>query len=179
MTTPTDILTFWREAGYQRWFAKSDAFDAEIRARFGDLRARAANDELADWAASDDGALALTIMLDQFPRNLFRGSAQAFATDASARTVATAAIDRGGDLRVDHTLRPFFYLPLMHSEALADQQRSVALYETYGDADQLTYAIDHRDIVARFGRFPHRNAVLGRATTSDEQAFLDDGGFKG
>ncbi len=176
---PADILTFWRDAGYERWFGKNDAFDNEIRSRFGALRAIAAQGGLDDWARTDDGALALVIVLDQFPRNLFRGTPQAFVTDAQARDVAVPAIDRGADQRVDHALRPFFYLPLMHSEALADQQRCVALYQAYGDAEQLKYAIDHRDLVARFGRFPHRNVILGRAATPEEQAYLDGGGFAG
>lgn len=177
--TPAAILAFWREAGPDRWFTKDAAFDAAIRERFLAAYENAAKGGLAAWQATDDGALALTIVLDQFPRNLFRNDPRAFAADAMARAVATAAIDRGADRRVEHILRPFFYLPLMHSEVLADQERSVALYQALGDPEELTFAIDHRDIVTRFGRFPHRNAVLGRAATADEQAFLDAGGFSG
>ena len=178
-TNPATILIFWRTAGFETWFGKDDAFDAEILARFGETQRAAARGDLENWAATDDGALALVIVLDQFPRNLFRGTPQAFATDAYARRIAVAAIGRGADMRADPLLRPFFYLPLMHSETLADQQRGVALYEVLGDAEQLKYAIDHRDIIARFGRFPHRNVILGRSTTPEEQAYLDGGGFKG
>lgn len=177
--TPTDILSFWRDAGYDRWFGKDDAFDARIHARFADLHHAAAAGHLDDWQSTDDGALALVIVLDQFPRNLFRGTPQAFATDAKARGIATRAIDRGADHRVDPQLRPFFYLPLMHAEHLDAQERCVALNQAYGDAKQLAFAIEHRDNIARFDRFPHRNAVLGRDTSPDEQAYLDGGGFKG
>lgn len=174
-----DILAFWRAAGRDRWFTKDAAFDADIRARFLDIYRAAAAGDLAAWQASDDGALALAITLDQFPRNLFRNDPRAFDTDAMARAVATRALDRGVDLRLEPLLRPFLYLPLMHSETLADQNRSVTLYQALGDAGQLAYAREHRDIIARFGRFPHRNAVLGRATTPDEQAYLAGGGFSG
>jgi uncharacterized protein (DUF924 family) len=123
------------------------------------------------------------VLLDQFPRNLYRGSAHAFATDPLARSIAGAALDRRFDSEVEPLLRPFFYLPFTHSEAIADQDRSVALFEAHdvetGDVDSLKYAVIHRDIIRRFGRFPHRNAALGRTTTSEEQAFLDDGGFAG
>ncbi len=114
---------------------------------------------------------------DQFPRNMFRGNARAFATDALARAVADRALARGFDQETDLALRPFFYLPFMHSEALIDQDRSVRLYEALGDAEQLRYATEHRDVVQRFGRFPHRNRALGRDTTSAEQAFLEADGF--
>lgn len=179
LPSPATVLSFWRDAGYERWFKRDDAFDAEVRSRFGELWQAAADSALDDWQTRDDGALALTIVLDQFPRNLFRGDPRAFSTDAKALYVARAALDRGADKRVDATLRQFLYLPFMHSEVLADQDRSVALYEALGEADQLKYAHIHRDIIARFGRFPHRNFVLQRTTTPDEQAYLDADGFKG
>jgi uncharacterized protein (DUF924 family) len=177
--TPTDILTFWRDAGYDRWFKKDVAFDAEVRARFAGLWWQAANDELSDWEATDDGALALTIALDQFPRNLFRNDPRAFSTDTKARHVAARALDRGADARVDPVLKPFFYLPFMHSERLDDQDRCVTLYESLGEPEQLKFARIHRDIIAKFGRFPHRNPVLGRTMTPEEQAYLDAEGFSG
>ncbi|TJX00435.1 DUF924 domain-containing protein, partial [Neisseria gonorrhoeae] len=129
---------------------------------------------------SDEGALALTIVLDQFPRNLFRGDAETFSSDPLAREVASRAIERGVDTRTDPRLREFLYLPFEHSEDLDDQERCVALFSQYDcHPDNLKYAEDHADIIRRFGRFPHRNRVLGRQTTAEEQAFLDAGGFSG
>jgi uncharacterized protein (DUF924 family) len=177
--TPSDILTFWREAGPDRWYRRDDVFDAEIRRRFLDTWRQATAGQLSSWEASDDGALALTIVLDQFPRNMFRQDALTYASDALAREVAGRAIDRGVDGRIDPVLREFLYLPFMHSEHLADQQRCVALFRKSGDSENLTYAEDHADIIRRFGRFPHRNRILGRPTTAEEQAFLDAGGFSG
>ena len=179
MVTPADILAFWRAAGHDRWYEKDDAFDAEIRRRSLELWHRAAAGELSSWEATDDGALALTIVLDQFPRNMFRGDARTYATDALAREVACRAIARGADARIDPALLEFLYMPFMHSEDLADQVRCVELFRQASNADNLKYAEDHADIVRRFGRFPHRNRLLGRATTAEEQAFLDAGGFSG
>ena len=180
IATPADVIAFWREAGRDRWYKHDDAFDAEIRSRFLATWQEAAAGELSSWEASDEGALALTIVLDQFPRNIFRQDAQTFASDALAREVAGRAIDRGVDQRVDPLLREFLYLPFMHSEHLADQQRCVALIrKAGGHPDNLKYAEDHADIIRRFGRFPHRNRILGRPTTPEEQAFLDAGGFSG
>ena len=125
-----------------------------------------------------EGALALTIVLDQFPRNMFRGDARTYAADPLARATANIALKRGYDQDVPDELRGFFFLPFMHSEELVDQERCVQLYREAGSGD-LKYAAEHRDIIRRFGRFPHRNAMLGRETTAEEQAFLDGGGFKG
>jgi uncharacterized protein (DUF924 family) len=177
--TPADILAFWREAGYDRWYRKDDAFDDEVRRRFLGLWQVAAAGKLTSWEASDDGALALVIVLDQFPRNMFRGDARTYASDALAREVAGRAIDRGADARIDPLLLEFLYMPFMHSEHMADQLRCIELFRKSGNANNLKYAEDHADIVRRFGRFPHRNPVLGRATTPEEQAFLDEGGFGG
>ena len=177
--TPADILTFWREAGYDRWYSKDDAFDAKIRQRFLPTWQAAAAGKLSAWQDSDDGALALLIVLDQFPRNMFRDDARAFSTDALARQVADRAIARGVDQRIDAVMRQFIYLPFEHSESAIDQTRSVDLFHALGDAENLKYAEVHRDIIQRFGRFPHRNRVLGRMTTADEQVFLDGGGFAG
>jgi uncharacterized protein (DUF924 family) len=177
--SPAEIIQFWREAGPDKWFAANDAFDREIRARFLAAHEAAARGELAAWEEKPEDALALLILLDQFPRNIFRRSAHAFATDPLARRAAEQALARGFDRAVDKDLRLFFYLPFMHSEALADQDRSLRLLEALGDAEQKKYAVIHRDIIARFGRFPHRNRVLGRITTPEEKRFLDEGGFAG
>jgi len=177
--TPSGVLAFWREAGREHWYKRDDAFDAEVRRRFLALWHKAVAGELATWEASDDGALALVIVLDQFPRNMFRGTREAFASDALARDVARRAIERGLDRKVDPILLEFLYMPFMHSEHLADQLHCVALFQNTDNAENLKYARDHADIIRRFGRFPHRNRLLGRDTTEDEQAFLDAGGFAG
>ena len=175
--TPAGILAFWRNAGPKRWYTPDEAFDAEVRRRFLDLWQRAAAGELSSWETSDDGALALVIVLDQFPRNMFRGDARTYASDARAREVANRAIAGGVDARIDPVLREFLYLPFMHSEHLADQLRCIELSRAAGHTESLKWAEHHADIIRRFGRFPHRNRLLGRATTPDEQAFLDEGGF--
>jgi len=180
---PADIVEFWRAAGPGRWFEKDDGFDAAIRLKYEPTHHAAARGQYDRWIDSADGALALLILLDQFPRNLYRGSAHSWATDPLARHVATEAIDCGHDKRFEPALRTFFYLPFEHAETLADQDRAVALFEAMktetGDEGSLKWAIQHRDIIARFGRFPHRNRALGRETTVEEQAFLDGGGFAG
>ena len=180
---PDQIVSFWTRAGPSLWFAKSDAFDAALRSQFEASHHAAARGEYAAWEGNPEGALALLILLDQIPRNIYRGSAHAFATDPLARNVATVAVARRFDRGVDGALRPFFYLPFEHSEALEDQDRALAAFteaanET-GDQDSLKWAIQHRDIIVRFGRFPHRNAALGRPTTPVEAAFLASGGFAG
>lgn len=177
--TSAEVVSFWREAGPERWFAKDKDFDLTIRSRFLAIHEAAARGELATFEASAEGALALVILLDQFPRNMFRGSAHAFATDPLARAVANRALACGFDQATDEMMRTFFYLPFMHSEELTDQDRSVRLHEAFGDAERSRYAVIHRDIVAKFGRFPHRNRALGRDTTPAEQEFLDGGGFAG
>ena len=177
--SPDDVLAFWRVAGPKKWFTKDAVFDTEIVARFLQTYVAAAAGQHSDWEASADGALALLIVLDQFPRNMFRKSARAFAADPIARTVADRAIARGFDQKVKAAERNFFYLPFEHSEDLADQERCVALARATGDADALKWAEIHADIIRRFGRFPHRNAALARVTTAAEQAFLDGGGFGG
>src|SRR5215510_16366806 len=177
--TADEIVSFWRAAGPDRWFNKDETFDDEIRQRFLESHEAAAAGKLTDWEQSAQGALALTIVLDQFPRNMFRGDARAFATDPLSRAVAHRAIVRGFDQALPQAERTFFYLPFEHSEDLADQERAVALFRATGDADLVKWAELHADIIRRFGRFPHRNAVLGRATTSEEQTFLSAGGFAG
>jgi uncharacterized protein (DUF924 family) len=176
---PDDVLAFWRAAGPDKWFKKDAAFDAEISTRFLPTYEAAAAGKLGDWEASASGALALVIVLDQFPRNMFRGDARAFAADRFARAVADHAIARGHDRRFAMPERTFFYLPFTHSENIVDQERCVALARATGDADTVKWAEIHADAIRRFGRFPHRNAILGRATTAAERKFLDGGGFAG
>jgi len=178
VATPAAVLAFWRAAGPDKWYEKDAAFDAAIREKFLATYEAAATGRLA-WDVDTEGAFALLVVLDQFPRNMFRGSARAFAADPLARSVAVRAIERGFDQKIAVPQRSFFYLPFEHSEALADQERGVALNRASGDADALKWAELHADIIRRFGRFPHRNKVLGRETTPEEQAFLDGGGFAG
>lgn len=177
--TPETVIDFWRKAGPDKWFGGGPDFDEACRSAFREAWTAARRGECEAWAETPEGALALVILLDQMPRNMFRGSAEVYASDLEARRAASRAIERGFDRAVDPTLRRFFYLPYMHSEDIADQRLSVALNGQV-DADSLKWAQHHHDIVARFGRFPHRNAVLGRATTPDEAAYLaDEGAFKG
>ena len=173
-----EIVQFWADAGPGRWFKKDATFDDQFRERFAVAHEAAAGGALDHWALRAEGALALMILLDQYPRNSFRGTARMFATDPLALTLAERAITRGFDTAVDPALRAFFYLPFMHAERLADQDRALELYAPLG-GESLRFAIIHRDIIARFGHFPHRNALLGRTTTAEEQAFLDEGGFAG
>ena len=175
--TPAEIVSFWREAGHDKWFTQDDDFDQAIQSRFLPTHEAAANGALAGWQDSAEGALALVLLFDQFPRNMFRGTGRAFATDALARAVADRALARGFDQATDPALRQFFYLPFMHSEALVDNDRSMRLYEALGNAEQLRYATEHRDVIQKFGRFPHRNRALGRETTAAEQAFLEAAGL--
>lgn len=185
MPSPVDVLTFWFSARARPlWFSTDRAFDDEIRQRFTAVVDAAVDGALDAWVADGDGALALTIVLDQLPRNMYRGTPKAFAADPRAREVATAAIDRGFDLAASLGRRMFFYLPFEHSEVLADQHRSVELFARWVDAhdagrragaeEQMRYVVRHREIIERFGRFPHRNAVLGRASTPAEVAFLGE-----
>ncbi len=167
------VLAFWfKETPKERWFKKDDAFDDAVRARFRALYERAAAGELDGWRKTAKGCLALIIVLDQFPRNMFRGDARAFATDAAARDVLRHALDREFDRNLSVQERQFLYMPLQHSEDSADQARSVALNAATGDAELLKWAEAHKRVIDRFGRFPHRNDILGRHTTPDEAAFL-------
>jgi uncharacterized protein (DUF924 family) len=172
------LIDFWVEAGPKRWFKRDDAFDARFRERFLALHERAARGDLGDWLDTPRGALALALLLDQLPRNAFRDTPRMYATDGEARRIARIALDRGFDQRLPEDLRNFLYLPFMHSEHLADHDVSVAKTAAL-PGDPHRYAVHHRDIVARFGRFPHRNAVLGRASTPEEERFIAEGGFGG
>jgi uncharacterized protein (DUF924 family) len=177
--TAADVMSLWRSAGPDRWFEKDNAFDDAIRSKFLPAYEAGVRGELAAWANDAEGALSLVIVFDQFPRNMFRAAARAFASDPLARAVADRAIARGFDQATEQTLRQFFYLPFMHSEALADQDRALRLYEALGNDDSLKYARIHRDIIVRFGRFPHRNQFLNRPSTPAELEFLKEGGFAG
>lgn len=176
---PHEVVEFWRAAGAQRWFAHSEAFDAECAACFLEAHHAAARREFENWQDDAQGALALLILLDQIPRNVFRGSAHAYASDGLAREYAQRALEMGHDTRVEAALRPFFYLPFEHSENLADQERSLFLHRALPGENADHWARIHYDIIRRFGRFPHRNAALGRRSTPEEQTFLDSGGFAG
>jgi len=178
VVNPHDVVSFWRDAGPGRWFRKDDGFDALFRERFLSAHEAAARGELDAWAGTAEGALALLTLLDQFPRNCFRGAARMYATDPKAREVASAAVAAGFDLQVAPELRGFFYLPFMHSERIEDQDRCLELMQPLG-GDGSRYAAHHRAIIERFGRFPHRNAILGRQSTPEEQQFLEEGGFGG
>ncbi len=193
---PSEILKFWFgpalddvesvTAASKRWYAVAEDFDAEIRDRFGAAIERARRGVFADWAETPQGVLALVVLLDQFPRNAYRGTAQAFAGDPVALGVAGGAVERGLDRELACPGRAFLYHPFEHSEDPEDQQRSVVLFEALAAqapppwrelaAGFVPYARAHRDVIARFGRFPHRNAILGRTNTAEEQVYLDGGG---
>ena len=172
------VVDFWRTAGPDLWFAKDPDFDRRFRERFLTLHEAAAHHELDAWQRTPIGALGLLLLLDQFPRNAFRGTPRMYSTDAQARAVASAAIANGNDRALDVPMRLFVYLPFGHSEDLADQERSVELARGLAPVD-LVHAEHHRDIVRRFGRFPHRNAILQRASRPDEVRYLAEGGFAG
>lgn len=178
---PDDLLGFWFGDGMdRRWFRSTEALDAEIRTRFEGCWELAAAGRLDHWARSPEGALALVILLDQLPLNMFRNQPMAFSTESKAIEVCRYAIDRGFDIEMPPGQRAFLYMPLMHSEVLADQERSVTLFEAAGLEDNLRFARHHRDLIRRFGRFPHRNALLGRPSTPDELDYLaSDGAFTG
>jgi uncharacterized protein (DUF924 family) len=186
------VLSFWfgpPQAGGRvdaeqraRWFRKDPVFDRQVAERWAALHARAAAGQCDDWLATPRGALALVVLLDQLSRNMYRGEAAAFAQDARALAAATRAIDLGFDRRLAPDERTFMYMPLMHSEDLAVQERCVMLFAAWAEdlsgadvkavSEGLDYARQHRDIIQRFGRFPHRNAILGRPSTPEEEAFL-------
>jgi uncharacterized protein (DUF924 family) len=178
MASAGEIVRFWRDAGPKAWFIKDETFDGRCRGFEAEHHA-AARRELTHWENDAEGALALLILLDQIPRNIFRNSPHAFATDGLAVQVAARAIEKRFDLTTDSALRMFFYLPFEHAEDLALQERCVTLTEALGNPEYTKYAVVHRDIIARFNRFPHRNAVLERKSTPEELQFLAEGGFAG
>lgn len=173
-TTPEEVLGFWFDpATKPKWFNGGAVFDEDVRAVLGPTLAAAARGDLARWEDDRDGALALVLLFDQVPRNIFRGTARAFACDPEARRIARIALERGWDLELPVERRVFLYLPFEHSEDLSDQELSVRLFrERANEGEYLKYAEAHLDVIRRFGRFPHRNAALGRESTEDEKAYL-------
>jgi len=170
-----DVLRFWfEELSEKDHFSGGEAVDKAIRDRFMALHSQLAAQQARDLATDADTALAAILVLDQFPRNAYRGTAEAFATDGLACALSHAAITKGFHHNVAHKRRMFVYMPLMHSETLADQDLCVSLFEEHGDDEALKYAVQHRDVIARFGRYPHRNAALGRPSTAEELAYLKD-----
>jgi uncharacterized protein (DUF924 family) len=172
--TPREVIAFWQGVGEKKWFAVDPKLDAEIRKRFEQQWRKARDGKLEDWKQSAEGTLALLILLDQFPRNMFRGKADAFSSDAKARDIARRALARGYDLAFPMAFRAFFYLPFMHSENLADQDLCVKLIaERLGTSSvNHPFALGHRDVIVRFGLFPMRNVALGRRSTAAEKAFI-------
>jgi uncharacterized protein (DUF924 family) len=172
------VVSFWTEAGPEKWFKKDPAFDDRFRGLFLDTHLSAARRELDSWVRAPRDVLALFVMLDQFPRNCFRGTGHMYATDPLALSFARKALGDGLDQDVAPDLRVFFYLPFMHSEVLADQETALRKCLSL-DEETIEAAREHHAIIARFGRFPHRNPMLGRETTAEERAFLQGGGFSG
>lgn len=172
------VTAFWREAGPALWFAKDAEFDKRFAARFMALHEAAAAGTLAGWSRTSEGSLALVLLLDQFPRNAFRGTHRMYATDGAARAAADRAINAGHDRAIEDELAKFFYLPFAHSEDMRDQNRALWLVQRIGGID-LQHAIRHREIIRRFRRFPHRNPILGRTMRPEEQRYLDEGGYRG
>ena len=175
---PADVIAFWKGAGPEKWFKKDTEFDRAISERFASLHAEAAAGRKHAWAATPEGALALILVLDQFSRNLFRGTPKAFSQDEMACAIASDSVDAGFDRLIPPRLCFFMYLPFEHTDRIAEQERCVQLVHAHA-RDALPYALEHERIIRRFGRFPHRNPILGRHTTPAEQAFLDGGGFAG
>lgn len=174
----TEVLSFWTDAGPEKWYKKDTAFDAEITERFGALWEEAARGTFDEsWGGDAQSALALVILLDQFPRNMFREDGRAFASDDRAHAVACYAINHGFDLKIDPPLRQFIYMPFMHSERLTDQDHAVRLFAERMPGNNLLHARAHREIIRRFSRFPYRNAALGRRSSAREVAFMEEGGY--
>jgi uncharacterized protein (DUF924 family) len=182
MTTdlsPEEVIAFWQEAGPKRWFARDSAFDADISARFAGAIAMAREGHFDAWADEPRGAVALVMLLDQMSRNIHRGSPLAFAGDAKALTLARLAVEKGYMELLPASLAQWLVMPFEHAEDMDCQNRAIDLFTALHLPDMVHWAEIHRDIIARFGRFPHRNAVLGRTSTPDEDAFLAAGGFSG
>ena len=181
MAQPEDVLAFWLdEVGPERWYVADEALDEEVRSRFADTWKRATEGALSLWLTYPSGTLAYIILTDQFPRNMFRDRAEAFSSDLIALTAAKMAIGREWDMLIDEPARQFFYMPLVHSECLVDQDRAVRLIKTRmpgDDGKQLLHARAHREVIRRFGRFPTRNAALGRVHQPRESDYVESGGY--
>ena len=181
MATPEDVLGFWLDkVGPEGWYAVDEKVDAEIREKFLETWEAARQGGLSLWMTYPSGALAYIILTDQFPRNMFRGSGKAFATDRVALAMAKIAVDRNWDLKIDEPARQFFYMPMMHSECISDQERCIRMVMTRmpetGDMN-LPHARAHREVIRKFGRFPYRNDALERRTSEPETAYLEQGGY--
>jgi len=171
--TPDEVLRFWlEECGRDQWFRSSPELDSEITARFRDTHLALAGGAVETWRASPEQRLAAIIVLDQFPRNIYRATPLAFATDPLALREAKLAVDAGADMAIDAAHRCFVYMPFEHSEVLAEQDRSVALFAALGDEEYADYARRHREVIAAYGRFPHRNPIVGRDSSAAELAYL-------
>ncbi len=181
LATPQEVLSFWfDEMSPADWYNSTDELDATIRNRFAPTWQAATRSRFTQWFSTPRDTLAYLILLDQFPRNMFRGLAESFASDRLALAAAKLAIGREWDLQIDEPARQFFYMPLMHSEILSDQDRCVRLMsERLKDASNKLHARTHREIIRLFGRFPYRNDALGRASTLAEQSFLNGDGYGG
>jgi uncharacterized protein (DUF924 family) len=175
----SDVLAFWFSKTWDDWWTPDPAFDAEIRDRFLTLWESERENEPEHFLTDPETALAAIILFDQFPRNMFRGHADQFSTDPLALAIAKGAVERGYDDGMTSDRRGFLYMPFQHSESLADQRQSLLLFTALGHAEQLDYARKHYEVIERFGRFPHRNPILGRAMRPEEQKYLDEGGYKG
>lgn len=176
---PKDVLDFWFAAGKEKWFVKDEAFDAEISTRFKEHHDAAKRWELDSWRETAQGCLALIILLDQFGRNIYRGTADAFAADPKALALARSMVEKSMDMELPVDLRIWIYLPFEHSESMDDQERCIELLERSGMEEFLKWAHLHADVIREFDRFPHRNEALGRTSTPEEIAFLEEGGFSG
>lgn len=176
---PKDVLDFWFAAGKEKWFAKDEAFDAEITERFKEAHDAAKQWKLDSWRETPQGCLALIILLDQFGRNIYRDTADAFAADNKALALARSMVEKGMDMELPMDVRIWVYLPFEHSEAMEDQERCIELMERSGMEDYLEWAHLHADVIRKFDRFPHRNEALGRTSTPEELEFLAEGGFSG
>jgi uncharacterized protein (DUF924 family) len=178
VATPKQVVSFWKKAGPKRWYTANPEFDHKVLDKFLVTYQAAELGKLTSWEEEAEGALALVLVLDQFPRNMFRGTMRAYATDPLALAAAKRALERGFDRAVKLPEKTFFYLPFEHSENLVDQETALKLFEATKDEDLVRWARLHYETIERFGRFPHRNEILGRVSTPEEIAFLDNGGFR-
>ena len=173
----TDIIEFWFETlSPKQWFYKDEALDVQIKSTFSAIHAQAANNELAEWRVSDEGRLAEIIVLDQFSRNMFRGEANTFAYDELALSLTKMAVETGAHTRLEQAKINFLLMPFMHSESLREHELAVPLFEQYTSAQTLEFELRHKTIIEQFGRYPHRNELLGRKSTEDEESFLHQPG---
>ena len=171
-----DIIDFWfAEENKSLWFNSSPLFDSELKEQFEDTYIAACEGELSAWEDSAEGLLALVILLDQFPLNMYRGDAKCFSTEQRSREISLKSIEKGLDKKLSNEQKSFLYMPFMHSEEISDQDKAISLFEEAGLKENARFAHHHRDIVQRFGRFPHRNSILDRENTDAEKNYLVSG----